>query len=284
MAAEPVWRIGRAPAKVNLGLRVVGRRNDGYHLLDSLVAFADYGDHVAVAEGPSTTEIIGPFATTLSDASPEHNLARRAVDLHRARFGGPEISVKLRKRLPVAAGIGGGSADGAAVLRLLGGPRQTLAELALELGADGPMCLAGVSSRASGVGEALSPAPTMPPLPMVLINPGVPLSTPAVFKARLGDFSEPATLPERLENIPAVADAIRLFGNDLTAAAAQLAPEVSVVLNALEGALVAGMSGSGATCFGLYPDKASARAAARSLRRPGWWVRAVTLNRAPDCA
>ena len=279
MAAD--WRIARAPAKVNLGLRVLGRRDDGYHLLDSLVVFADYADHIAIRPGTPGSEILGPFSSALAGADPAQNLARRAIELHRRRFGGPEQALKLWKRLPVAAGIGGGSADGAAVLRLLGGPSEALAEIALELGADGPMCLAGLPARVGGVGEVLTPAPAMPEFPAVLVNPGVPLSTPAVFKARTRPFSEPMQLPDRLDN---VAEAVSAFGNDLTEAAIRLAPAVGDVLNALDGALVAGMSGSGATCFGLYPDKPSARAAARALERSGWWVKAVTLNAPPFSA
>ena len=284
------WRLTRAPAKVNLGLRVVGRRADGYHLLDSLVAFADIGDHVAIRPAPAPAlSLRGPFAATLADGRPEANLAFVAAERFRDRFGGGPVEIRLWKRLPVAAGIGGGSADGAAVLRLLADISDVapddpdLARTSLDLGADGPMCLAGAAARAGGIGERLAPAPGMPPLPVVLANPGVPVATPDVFRARAGGFSDEATLASAYADAAEVAAAVRVFGNDLEAPARRIASEVGDVLAALGGSpgtLHAQMSGSGATAFGLFPDLRAARAAARSLARarPGWWVRAATLN------
>jgi len=297
-AAEPPfrvagsWRFARAPAKVNLGLRVTGRRDDGYHLLDSLVVFAGIGDHVAlrpVADGTAgtTLSLRGPFAGALADQPLATNLAVRAAERFREAFGGPAVEIVLWKHLPVASGVGGGTADAAAVLRLLAAlagvarDAPALTSLALSLGADGPMCLAGRSARVSGVGETLMPAPAMPPLPAVLVNPGVPISTPAAFRGRKGPFSNPAGLVGPYPDVRSVATAVLSFGNDLAPAAIALAPAVGDVLDALAahaGAACSGMSGSGATCFALFPEPAAARRAARMLARPGWWVRATTLN------
>lgn len=298
-AAEPPlrlagsWRFARAPAKVNLGLRATGRRDDGYHLLDSLVVFAGIGDHVALrpaVDGAERTTLAlrGPFADALAGQPAADNLAVRAAERFRQAFGGPAVDIVLWKHLPVASGIGGGTADAAAILRLLadiaGVARDAppLTALALALGADGPMCLAGRTARVSGVGETLGPAPAMPPLPAVLVNPGVPISTPDAFRARTGPFSDAADLADAYPDVAAVAAAVGAFGNDLTPAAIALAPVIGDVLEALvgsAGALVAGMSGSGATCFALYPDLAAARRAALTLARPDWWVQATTLNR-----
>ncbi|MEQ9124570.1 MAG: 4-(cytidine 5'-diphospho)-2-C-methyl-D-erythritol kinase [Alphaproteobacteria bacterium] len=286
------WRFGRAPAKVNLGLRVTGRRGDGYHLLDSLAVFAGAGDCVAVrpvADGSTETTLSlrGPFAGALAGQPMGDNLAVRAAESFRQAFGGPAVDIVLWKHLPVASGIGGGTADAAAVIRLLADMARIaphappLLALALALGADGPMCLAGRTARVSGVGEALGPAPAMPPLPAVLVNPGVPISTPDAFRGRTGPFSPIASLAEAYPDVRSVAAAVEAFGNDLTPAAAALAPAVADVLDALNGsagAACAGMSGSGATCFALFPDAAAARQAARTLARPGWWARATTLN------
>lgn len=282
------WRIARAPAKVNLGLRIIGRRDDGYHLLDSLVAFAGVSDHVAIRPAPDTRLTLrGPFAAALAGADPSDNLATNAARDFRQAFGGPEVEIRLWKRLPVAAGIGGGSSDAAAVLRLLALDQgialddPDLLALALGLGADTPMCLASKTVRAGGIGETFTPAPTLPPLPAVLANPGVMVSTPRVFKARTSDFSTPAALPTSFRDISSVASSLRDFGNDLTAPASVIAPIIRDTLQALgEGSLFAGMSGSGATCFALFDTVGAARAAAQALRqrRPNWWVAATQLG------
>lgn len=282
------WRLARAPAKVNLGLRVVGRREDGYHLLDSLIVFATVSDHVAIAPAEADAIVIrGPFAAGLAQDDPADNLALTAAHHFRSAFGGGPVRIRLWKRLPVAAGIGGGSSDAAAVLRLLatqtGLDRQDpdLMALALSLGADTPMCLSGATLRASGIGEILEAPPMMPPLPAVLVNPGVAISTPSIFRARHGDFSARATLHGDYPDVSAVAAALKDFGNDLTAPAIAAAPIVGDVLKGLGVASrFAGMSGSGATCFGLYDTDAAARRAAAALRqaRPSWWVATTWLN------
>lgn len=281
------WRVAHAPAKINLGLRVIGRRDDGYHLLDSLVVFASVGDHVAVrqTDGAPRLTVRGPFAAAIADTPPEANLAVRAAAAFRAAFGGPAHDIRLWKRLPVAAGIGGGSSDAAAVLRLLAAAHgvslydPNLLAVALDLGADVPMCLDPRAARIGGVGETLTPAPVMPRLPAVLVNPGVPLSTPAVFKARQGDFSEPAKLARRYDGVETLAPDLSRFGNDLTPAASTLAPAIDEALSELSRtALSASMSGSGATCFGLYANLSAARTAARKGTSAGWWAVPTILN------
>jgi len=282
------WRLARAPAKVNLGLRIVGRRNDGYHLLDSLIAFATVADHVAIAPAEADAIVIrGPFAAGLAQDDPSDNLALTAARCFRSAFGGGPVSIRLWKRLPVAAGIGGGSSDAAAVLRLLASDQgidhqdPALLAVALSLGADTPMCLRGTALRASGIGEVLEAAPALPALPAVLVNPGVPVSTPSVFRARQGGFSTRAWLHSKYDDVTDVAGALHIFGNDLTAPAIATAPSIGDVLAALGAtSRFAGMSGSGATCFGLFDSDAEAQQAAAMLQRarPGWWVAATRLN------
>ncbi len=290
MVAEGNWQIAQAPAKVNLSLRIVGRRADGFHLLDSIVVFANVGDHVAIrpAVRKPTFSIRGPFASSLEGPS-GNNLAILADQAFTKAFGGKRSDIRLWKRLPTAAGIGGGSADAAAVLRLkaklvgmeLNDPN--LSSVALSLGADVPMCLRGLSAKVEGIGELLSLAPSMPPLAAVLVNPGVRLATPTVFKARSGPFSSPAVLPKVWQNLSEVAEAIDELGNDLTQSAIAIAPEVEDVLEslrALSGARAVSMSGSGSTCFALFDDPKTARREAGALksRQPGWWISSTILN------
>jgi 4-diphosphocytidyl-2-C-methyl-D-erythritol kinase len=281
-----------APAKLNLYLHVVGRRPDGYHLLDSLVAFADDADLVEVRpdpEGPAI-EVTGPAAAALAD-EPDNLALRAARALAGALGRPPAVSIRLDKRLPVAAGVGGGSADAAAVLRALarlwglpdGHPAPAAAAPAL--GADVPACLACRPCHMGGIGEQIEPAPALPPVWAVLANPGLPCPTPPVFRARTGPFSGPARLADAPADAAALAAALAERRNDLEGPARALVPEIGDVLGALEGTrgcLLARMSGSGATCFGLYPDPATAaRAAAALAGRPGWRVRAARLLHAP---
>lgn len=281
-----------APAKVNLSLHVVGRRADGYHLLDSLIAFAGIGDTVRAEEAEDLSLVVdGPFAPALEAALPaeSRNIVLAAARRLAEQAGvAPAARLTLTKRLPVAAGIGGGSADAAATLLALcrlwalrpAGP--DLMALALELGADVPVCLHGRAANVSGVGERIEDAPALPPAWLVLANPLVAVSTPAVFKARRGRFNQAAPLIEAPADAAALADALRARANDLTKAAVSLAPEIGGVLvdlGALPGCLLARMSGSGATCFGLFAAEAEARAAAAALAdsRPQWWCAAAPL-------
>ncbi len=278
-----------APAKLNLYLHVVGRRADGYHRLDSLVAFCAVGDEL-VAEPASTLSLAvdGPFAAALAGA-PQDNLVWRAAELIAAHAGrAPAAALRLVKNLPVASGIGGGSSDAAATLRALealwrlGLDDATLAALGARLGADVPVCLAGRAAWLGGIGEAIEPAPTLPPMAALLTNPGIALSTPAVFAARQGPFSAAARFAAMPADAAGLAALLSARRNDLTAAAIALVPTIGAVLDrlaALEGALIARMSGSGATCFALFADHEAAAAAAARLGReqPGWWVAAGRL-------
>ncbi|MGE5546836.1 MAG: 4-(cytidine 5'-diphospho)-2-C-methyl-D-erythritol kinase [Solirubrobacterales bacterium] len=277
-----------APAKVNLYLHVVGRRPDGYHLLDSLIAFAGIGDtlELAPAAGLALT-VDGPTAALLPPG--EDNIVLKAARALACRAGiTAGAALRLTKRLPVAAGIGGGSADAAAALRGLARlwgtrlPDAAMMEIALSIGADVPVCLAGRAMAVSGVGERLVPAPRLPPAWLVLVNPMVPLSTPAVFKARQGCFSEAMPFETTPTDAHALARLLKARGNDLTAAAVSLVPEVGEALELIAagaGCLLARMSGSGATCFGLFASQAEAEAAAARLTgsRPGWWIAAAPL-------
>jgi 4-diphosphocytidyl-2-C-methyl-D-erythritol kinase len=266
-----------APAKVNLYLHVTGRRPDGYHLLDSLAVFPAVGDTLRAmpADGLSLT-VGGPFGASLSGEA--DNLVLRAALALAAVCQRPAgARLELEKQLPVASGIGGGSADAAAALRLLtrlwGGDGDLLA-LAATLGADVPVCVASQPARMRGVGEELSAAPVLPVCGLVLVNPGVAVATPEVFRARMGAFSLPADLPIGWENAAAMAVDLARLHNDLEAPAIALQPviaEVLQVIAALPGCLLARMSGSGATCFGLFRDAPAASAAAHGLSRPGWW-------------
>ena len=269
-----------APAKVNLALHVTGRRADGYHLLDSLVAFPRVGDRLeAVPADDWSLGIDGPFAAGL-ETGPD-NLVLRAAALFPP---GPALALRLTKNLPVASGIGGGSADAAAALRLIArsrGAALPAPEAVLGLGADVPVCLAGLPARMSGIGEVLVPL-RLPAAWLVLINPGVPVPTGAVF-SRLARRDNPPLAP-----VPAFADAPALAGylaaqrNDLEPPARAVAPAVGEVIAALglaAGCLLARMSGSGATCFGLFATAAAAEAAAADIRHraPEWWVAAAPI-------
>jgi 4-diphosphocytidyl-2-C-methyl-D-erythritol kinase len=266
----------RARAKVNLALHVVGRRADGYHLLDSLVVFADLGDEITLRPDPGLALTIGgPMAAGL-DAGPE-NLVLRAAAL----MGGG-AAIHLDKRLPVASGIGGGSADAAATLRgmaqLTGRALPAAAEV-LGLGADVPVCLQGHAARMEGIGEIVTPL-DLPEVAAVLVNPGFGVSTPEVFRAlERRDHPGMGAIP-RWSEAAGLIDWLRGTRNDLEAAALRVAPGIGAVLAALaeSGALLARMSGSGATCFGLYPSLAEAEAAAARLARPGWWVAPTRLG------
>jgi 4-diphosphocytidyl-2-C-methyl-D-erythritol kinase len=278
-----------APAKLNLYLHVTGRRADGYHLLDGLVAFADIADRLTI--GPSDDLAFtadGPFAKALGD-DPDANLVVRAARALAARCGHtPAVALRLTKNLPVASGIGGGSADAAACLRGLArlwglDPAGDLVRQVAEgLGSDVPVCVAGRSCHIGGVGAELTPFPGLPAAGLVLVNPGVALPTPAVYRARHGGFS-PAM---RLESIPGDARELAAMlarrGNDLTQAATGIVPEIESALVAIaraDGCLLSRMSGSGATCFGIFETAADAVAPAASLsaEHPEWWVAAGRL-------
>jgi 4-diphosphocytidyl-2-C-methyl-D-erythritol kinase len=276
--------VALARAKVNLWLNVVGRRADGYHLLDSLVAFTDLADEIVATPGDRLSLAVdGPLAAAL--AGEPDNLVLEAARRLADRAGvAPRALLRLTKRIPVAAGLGGGSADAAAALGALAElwrlalPIEELFDLAARLGADVPMCLAGRAALVSGVGEQLAPAPALPSCAILLVNPGTPLPTAEVFARRQGAFSPPRPLSRPWTDVRSLAAALALRGNDLTEAAVALRPAVADVLAALRATDAAhvAMSGSGATCFALFETAPQADRAAATLPAI-WWRHAGAL-------
>lgn len=283
-----------APAKINLFLHVGAPREDGYHPLCSWMTFADVGDTVSIQPAEQAEFVVdGPFAAGL--LLEPHNLVQRAA---RCVFGrAPEAEIPLRiildKRLPIAAGLGGGSADAGATLRLLRDALHAplgdaaLEVIASELGADGAACLWGRPVIAESVGEALSPAPRTPVLDAVLVNPRRACPTGAVYKQfdAFGPAGEPdrPPLPNEIETVEEVAALLSVCRNDLEAPAVSLEPAIGEVLETLRGepeTLLARMSGSGATCFALCASDIEAEGLAERLEamRPGWWVRRCRLG------
>lgn len=267
-----------APAKVNLTLHVTGLRDDGYHLLDSYVMFADIGDRVFVeAADEMSLTVTGPRAAGVPDDA--RNLCWKA-----AEFYGARAAITLEKHLPAAAGIGGGSSDAAAVLQGLEQVYGRPAPLdTLPLGADVPVCMVGHAAHMAGIGERVLPLFTEVPMPCLLVNPGVEVSTPEVF-GRLARKDNPPMepWPEGGGNAAAL-DWLARQRNDLQAPAMDVQPviaEALAVLDALPGARLARMSGSGATCFALFDTFQDAEAGARAVAsaRPGWWVEPCRLR------
>ncbi|MEX0311884.1 MAG: 4-(cytidine 5'-diphospho)-2-C-methyl-D-erythritol kinase [Tateyamaria sp.] len=262
-----------APAKINLSLHVTGRRDDGYHLLDSLVVFADVGDRLTFEPAATMAlRVSGPFRIGVPvDRS---NLVWRAAEL--ASVTG---HLSLEKNLPHGAGIGGGSSDAAAVLRMFGAEQH-----ALSLGADVPVCLLDQPQRMHGIGEDVTLAAHVPSLNMVLVNPGIHVPTPEIFK-RLRSKDNPAMdVPARWDGREAFLEWLQAQRNDLQAPAASGNPAILAALKTLKDAAVARMSGSGSTCFGVYPDAGAAQDAAEriSKQQPRWWVRAVRTVGSPS--
>jgi len=269
-----------APAKINLSLHVTGQTAEGYHLLDSLVVFADVGDWVEVAPGDLTLTVTGPQAGGVPDDA--SNLVWKA-----ARWLKTPAQITLEKHLPTASGIGGGSSDAAATLRALCAmtgqdlpdPARTAA-----LGADLPVCLVAEPRRMTGIGEHLHTIPDLPPLHFVLANPGVAVSTSSVFNALNSKTNRP--MPEGLPDWPDTPGFARWLAaqrNDLELPARSLAPAIGVTLTRLaqtDGALLSRMSGSGATCFALFETRPQADAAAEALRavHPDWWITAASIR------
>ncbi len=281
-----------APAKINLALHVVGQRADGYHLLDTLVGFASVGDWITLdTDKDRGLSILGPEGGALDAAAPNLVL-QTAMEFWGKGRGG--LGLTLDKHLPISSGIGGGSADAAATFRGLlwlmehmGKPLTLDIEVMkrlLSLGADVPMCLTCDPARVQGIGERIVPLDGLAKLPLVLVNPRVQVATPTVFKA-LTDKTNPAmsTLPADLGDAQALTLWLAGQRNDLQAPAIALAPVIGTVLDRLaatSGCTLSRMSGSGATCFGIFPDAAQATDAAARIAQdnPGWWVRAAVLD------
>ncbi|MEM5473765.1 4-(cytidine 5'-diphospho)-2-C-methyl-D-erythritol kinase [Hoeflea sp. AS60] len=280
-----------APAKINLALHITGRRADGYHLLESFVVFAELGDRVSAQPADQDGFLLeGPEAAALSTEPAHSNLVIRARDALRdaARQTGvdlPPVDIRLDKRLPVASGIGGGSADAAATLKALcllwdfAPGQETLSRIALDLGADVPMCLDGRPLIARGIGETLSPMELGFTLDLVIVNPRVGVSTPKVFSA-LESRNNPALPdPEGLNDKDQFIEWLSRARNDLQPPAQRIVPEISECLFALSraGADFARMSGSGASCFGVFANTEAAQAAENHLQqeKPDWFVAAT---------
>jgi 4-diphosphocytidyl-2-C-methyl-D-erythritol kinase len=276
-----------APAKVNLFLHVVGRRADGYHLIESLIAFADIGDAIEVEPAAALSLVVdGPFADRLPVA--DDNLALRAARRLAREVGRePQARLRLVKTLPIGAGLGGGSADAAATLRALArlwsiaDPAPLLRRIAGTLGADVPVCLDGRASFVRGIGEIVEPLRWDEPMPAVLVHPGQGLMTKDVFAARRGAFATSCMGPGSM-----IADLWTLIGrarNDLQEAAISLCPEIVQVIDFMKekpGIRVARMSGSGSAYVALCDDFEVAQAIAEDVRRhhPTWWAAATMLG------
>ena len=292
---EPAPRlIERAPAKINLTLHITGRRDDGWHVLESLVVFTRSGDTLTLDPGPTLGLVVdGP--TAAASGAIEDNLVCRVARSLASRVPGLQLGVfHLVKRLPVAAGIGGGSSDAAAALRLLArlnglaADDARLIEAAAENGADIPVCLGATARMMSGVGEILGPPLALPPLPALIVNPGVPLETKAVFKRMnlAPGWQNSASAHPAFASGESADDVFALLKrgrNDMEDAACVLAPVVSdvlAVLAAAPGCRLARMSGSGATCFALFTDCKHAGRAKKAIQQvhPGWWVKSTMLG------
>lgn len=280
--------VEQAPAKINLTLRVLGRRADGYHELESLVAFADLADTLSLQPGEATVlDISGPFAGPSGPVS--DNLVLKSVSALRQHLPGLTAGrFRLEKNIPVAAGIGGGSADAAAALRLLARANRIalddsrLSAAALLVGADVPVCLDPRPRIMRGIGDRLSAALDLPLLPAVLVNPGVPLATRDVF-AKFAGVQASADIVEVPREPDALIEFLEAHGNDLTPGAIACLPviaDVLMALRALPGARLARMSGSGPTCFALFASPGDASAAAQRLKaeRTDWWVHSTTIG------
>jgi len=275
----------KAPAKVNLCLRVYGKADNGLHNLDSIVVFCEFGDKISIspADHDSFYER-GPFAPSIAAKKKPENLVIAARDAFRANGGvcGP-ITIILDKKIPVGAGLGGGSADAAATLRALNKLASTplsdgrLFDIATTLGSDVPVCLASTPHRIKGTGDAIHPLDKNYAGAFLLVNPLVPLSTAAVFKQLIPPYNQP--LPEITDE-----DAVHLceFGNDLEAAATAFVPEINDLLTRLRQiptCRAAQMSGSGASCFGIFDDINMASHVAAAFRSDGIWAKATKLYR-----
>jgi 4-diphosphocytidyl-2-C-methyl-D-erythritol kinase len=283
-----------APAKVNLFLHIGSKRADGYHELESLVAFADVGDELDFESADKTSlNVDGPFAAALAGEADNIVLRAAAGAAMLAGHDSPK-AITLTKNLPVASGIGGGSADAAATLRafLLEWPSENVkladfVELAKTLGADVPVCFFGHSAWMYGIGDGIERT-DLPELHAVLVNPGVAVSTQDAFAAlREKSGTDIIDWPQEFADADAVVHFLNIVRNDLEAPALAMAPQIGDVLSALRaapGVKLSRMSGSGATCFGLFADPAAAEVAAQQITgdHPDWWTRATVLNKADD--
>ena len=278
-------------AKINLLLKVTGRRNDGYHLLDSLVGFCEFGDRLEISLNEAQDEIIteGTFGREIG----ENNIIKKTLEKFRETTNWEQpVRIRLEKEIPIGAGLGGGSYDAATTLRLLSQipnspplTRKELFNMALELGADVPVCLHKKTTRMQGIGEKLALLPPLPELPILLVNPNCRLETKNVFGAFRGNYSEPidSYLFEKSWSQETLEDLLRSKQqNDLYDAAVSLVPQISKVLTLLRelpGVIGVGMSGSGATCFAIFKQSKAAKMneALERLNETTWWHKLTYL-------
>lgn len=284
-----------APAKVNLYLHLCGRRDDGYHLLDSLVAFVGgVGDRIEIEPAEHFSfSVSGPFGGGFADDesggdAQSKNLVVRAAMMMAVALGrDPGIKIHLEKNLPLASGIGGGSADAAAVARGLLrhwdiDPPTDLPQILLRLGADVPVCYAGVAAQMCGIGEIITSVPALPTTPILLVNPGVSCPTAEIFRRHKKIWKTERALPPRFDDSDALIAFLNTTSNDLQQAAIEYAPIIADALVEMQkypGCRLTRMSGSGATIFALFNDNDARAAAEHSLAtaHPDWWVRGGTL-------
>ena len=278
-----------APAKLNLFLHITGKRPDGYHLLDSLVAFTEFGDSIDITPYKRLElKLDGAFAKSLSKEDPDANLVLRAARMLQGYAGIKQgARITLHKNIPVGAGLGGGSSDAAAALWGLGRfwnialSAQVRTAMALQLGSDVPVCLTRTVSHMQGIGEQVTALSRKWDTGFVLlVNPRIELLTADVFRNFKGEYQQPVSLPRAFATFAEDLEVIRGCVNALEAPAIEMMPQIETVIAAIAatpGCAVARMSGSGATCFGLYTDEALARAAASAIERshPDWWVQAT---------
>lgn len=277
-----------APAKINLYLHVVARRSDGYHLLDTLMVFTELADTVVAAPADDLTLAVdGPFAEQLPEDAEENLVIRAARALAAAAGVEPKARLRLTKVLPVAAGLGSGSSDAAAAIKALARlwelPEDAvdLREVGLSVGSDVPACIHARPAFVSGRGEEIADAPPLPAANLLLVNPRVQLSTESVFKARRRGFSPEARFAEAPKDVRALAALLAERTNDLTEPAIALAPVIQDVLDLIDaapGCRLARMSGSGATCFGLFDDAETAERAAAQVAGRDWWCAVTRLR------
>ncbi|MEE2654153.1 MAG: 4-(cytidine 5'-diphospho)-2-C-methyl-D-erythritol kinase [Pseudomonadota bacterium] len=277
-----------APAKINLYLNITGQRVNNYHELDSLIAFAAHGDQIEVKKCDHfNLEASGPFSEKLPPSN-ENLVMKAAKELARGTNYEGGACIKLIKNLPVSSGIGGGSADAAATLKALNDLWETnlqnkdLMVMALRLGADVPVCLLSKTVRMSGIGDKLSRVSGLPKCGILLINPGIPISTVNVFQLCRGDFSNQVKIPN-IENREVFFEFLSTQKNDLQDAAIKIAPIIKEVLKILTddpNCRLARLSGSGGTCFGLYEDEPKALFAAEAMygHFSDWWIQPTRLT------
>lgn len=279
-----------APAKINLFLHILGRRADGYHLLQSVMVFVTVGDRLTFTRHDSLfIDIEGPYAGDV--AAPKDNLVYKAAQALAAEYKVPAVAeIRLEKNLPVASGMGGGSSDAATTLKglaqLWGLPEEQgrMQKLAATIGADVPACLMRKPVWAEGIGEKMMRLTDMPDMNLVLVTPPTPTPTPEVFKQYQRNFSPPIQFMGRRKSMHEWIADLKIYRNDLTEAAVRVSPEIRPALQSLRettGCHIARLSGSGATCFGIYENAAAAAAAVNKLKQihPGWWITTAGLLR-----